>query len=268
MAIPDSIPRGRQHGRMNGFTLVELLVVIAIIALLIAILLPALSAAQRVANRTQCQSNLSQLAGAWHLYLDAYDGHFFQLLNAHLTYGGIQGVGATEYGADPAAPVAKPLNRHVGMEPVAREGGDVFRCPADNGAVEAVPTAFDYFGTSYRTNIMLIGADQIPAPRRDPCRSVLQLVNTRLRKLTQSKVSTNWAKLPLIGDFGWWTEYNRYESNRVDWHDKPMNHNLAFMDGHAKFVRVRKGLFLTDDYIIVPFADFQDDAGMCQQEVP
>jgi prepilin-type N-terminal cleavage/methylation domain-containing protein/prepilin-type processing-associated H-X9-DG protein len=57
----------------HGFTLIELLVVIAIIAILAAILFPVFARAREKARTASCQSNLKQLALAWHMYTQDYD---------------------------------------------------------------------------------------------------------------------------------------------------------------------------------------------------
>jgi prepilin-type processing-associated H-X9-DG protein/prepilin-type N-terminal cleavage/methylation domain-containing protein len=64
--------RPRRSCKRIGFTLVELLVVIAIIAILIALLLPAVQAARAAARRTQCQSNMRQVALGALLYEDVW----------------------------------------------------------------------------------------------------------------------------------------------------------------------------------------------------
>jgi prepilin-type N-terminal cleavage/methylation domain-containing protein/prepilin-type processing-associated H-X9-DG protein len=57
---------------LPGFTLVELLVVIAIIGILVALLLPAIQAAREAARRSQCQTNVHNLAIGAQNYHDTY----------------------------------------------------------------------------------------------------------------------------------------------------------------------------------------------------
>src|SRR5688572_15962728 len=62
--------------RKSGFTLVELLVVIGIIAVLVGLLLPALNRAREQARRTQCLSNVRQIAMGFFMYTNENKGWF------------------------------------------------------------------------------------------------------------------------------------------------------------------------------------------------
>ncbi|MCH7813061.1 MAG: prepilin-type N-terminal cleavage/methylation domain-containing protein [Planctomycetes bacterium] len=262
-------PLGCRRGPRSGFTLIELLVVVSILSLLIAILLPSLRGAREQSKRVVCQANLRQIALGWHDYLDQYGGAFLQGINVRLNYGGRQGTGSPVWGADPAKPVPKPLNRHLNLPPVVRDDAEVFRCPSDRGSAYVGPTHFDYYGTSYHTNVMLVGQSQIQFnPFADPCRLVLGRVNDRLRGIKRSWTAND-GNLILIGDHGWYDEWDRGIpcDQGVEWHHRPQTHNVAFMDGHASFVRIRKGIHVTTDYVVIPFKDLVSETAECQEEV-
>ncbi len=245
----------------RGFTVVELLVVIAIISMILAILLPSLSAARRASWTTACKSNLRELARAWSEYCNQNSDHFLQDVNTHINYGGKQGITQPTYGPD----IAKPLNAQLNQPLVTTAGIDVFRCPLDVGNKSRKPSCYDYYGTSYMTNVFLVGQDQLPANPFDACYSLMQKVNKRMKRLTRARVSVSHADVPLIGDFGFIASWDKAESASFDWHAKPAKHNIAFLDGHVDFIQMQKGMHVTNDYCLIPFDDLADEAKACQQ---
>ena len=238
-----------------SFTLIELLVVIAIITLLFAVLLPALRLAKDLAKRTRCQANLKQIALAWNMYLDDNDGRFYQLVNANAYYGGWRG-------QDDVFP--RPLNSYLNLAPdlQSENEGKVFYCPADRGGVYRRPLtekAYSLLGTSYQTNIFLIGQDAC-TPFSTKTQPLDEEIDKRLKNLNRNRVG-NPSRLLLIGDYGWvnqwWPERQLREEwkERAEWHGRPDHFNMAFLDSHTQFLNIRKGFYITDQYTILPFVD-------------
>ena len=246
----------------SGFTLIELLVVVAVIAVLLAILLPALRKARTLTKRIACQSNLKQIAVACNMYLDDNDGRFYQERNANVLYGGWSGM---------QPPSSRPLNKYFGLpvelvdEIKIENDAKVFCCPADRGGSALYmpfEKAYNLWGTSYQTNSMLIGADQM-LPGNDKFTPLHIEVNKRLRNLTVNRVNHH-SRLLLVGDYGW---YNQIKApphpfhpdvdikEQAEWHDRVDYHNMAFLDSHVKFLNIRKGFYVTDEYTMVPFDD-------------
>lgn len=246
-----------------GFTLVELLVVVAIIALLVGLLLPALAKARIISKRLACQTNLKEIAAAWHLYLGDNDEKFYKGINVNHDYGGWTGTGGF-------APY-RPLNKYVGLPAIytAEGGTELFLCPADRGGIFGVPSqisAYNYFGNSYQTNIFLVGPTRIGGPGN--LKALHDAASEKLARLKLSGVTNNHSLVLLVGDNNWMTQWDPFKMpHSKDWHGKERCHNLAFLDGHVKLLKIRKGLYVTGEYHILPFRNLNHMATSVQKEV-
>ncbi len=240
----------------RGFTLIELLVVIAVIVLLLAILLPTLRKAKELAKRTTCSTNLKQLAVAWNLFLDDNDGCFYYGTNANLNYGGWKGM----QDWDP-----RPLNSYLNLAADLQTESEakVFHCPSDRGGVPGRPLtekAFSHFGTSYNTNIFLIGQDGCD-PFNDKTKPLDEEIDKRLRGGVQRSRVGNHSRVLLIGDYGWVNQWRldvniaKQRKEQAEWHGKTDCHNLAFLDTHTQFLNIQKGYYVADQYAVLPFPE-------------
>jgi len=253
--------------RRQGFTLIELLVVVAIIALLIAILLPSLARAREQARGVVCGSSLGQIAKAWHAYLDEHKGAFLRGVNMEYNYGGLQGEGSVFFGKDPARPVPKPLNRYLGLPLVKRDRADVFVCPSDRGTRFVRPRAIRYYGTSYYPNHILIGQSAVWVPPGARGRDIWNDVIRQMNTLTRSNVSGDWLVI-LIGDFTWLDNWDESVPKEFPcWHGRRSMHNLAFLDGHVAFTKIRKGIHVDPNYTLIPCRDLRSRFVDAQQEI-
>ena len=119
----------------RGFTLIELLVVIAIIAILAALLLPALSKAKLKGQGVTCLNNLRQLAIAWNMYADDYNGVMVPnwVLSSQAWIDGTKGDVSTPVGATNLLAIKQgllfPYNPNVG----------VYQCPTATRGPSTAP---------------------------------------------------------------------------------------------------------------------------------
>ncbi len=260
----------------SGFTLLEVLVVVAVIALLTAIMLPSFTAAREQTRRAVCASNLRQIALAWNVYLNDSKGFFPYGANQNVNYGGLQGNGSQSYGKNPNKPVSKPLNRCLRLPTVLRTGGAVFKCPSDQGLTSVQPTAWQYYGTSYYPNDLLVGRQLWPVAGL-PCSDIwARLVGDSsawppvpgmIARLKRDRID-NESLVMLSGDFPWYDNWDASVPDRFPyWHSRKGMHNIVFMDGHCEFLPIRKGIYVTSRWSNIPFKAFRFEFAQCQQEI-
>ena len=241
-----------------AFTLIELLVVVAIIAILLAVGLPSLRKAREIARKLSCQAHLRQIALGWHLYLDSNDERFYQQINANYLYGGWKGL------YFPANP--RILNPYLGLPEIveSEEGAELFRCPGDNGTQD--PFGMKHYGdigTSYQTNLLLIGQSQIGTLTTP---ELTQEINKRLAGIKKTDVARPSETL-LLGDADWVTHWEPTFPAGVAWHGKKHYFNVAYVDCHVGFIEIKKGIHIAPDYRVVPFSDVSSLALKVQVEI-
>ena len=197
-------------------------------------------------------------------------------LNLDYNYGGQQGAGSRFYGADPRFPVPKPLNSTLKLDPVLgtligpagprqdAQGAEIFLCPSDRGSESVRPTNFEYYGTSYRTNHLIIGKLPFKWPMDDPCGQLFERISARLPELNRSHIDDT-SRLILMGDAGWVDAWRIDTVEPIEWHHHTDTHNAAFMDGHVAFTLIRKGIHTCSDYTTIPYSELASEAYDCQQ---
>jgi prepilin-type N-terminal cleavage/methylation domain-containing protein/prepilin-type processing-associated H-X9-DG protein len=116
----------------RGFTLIELLVVIAIIGILAAMLFPVFARARESARKTQCLSNVKNIAMAVQMYIADYDKWFPWGATAE----------AEEYFGCNRAEKGNPYLREAVILDEYIKNREVWRCPSAqmmNGASTILP---------------------------------------------------------------------------------------------------------------------------------
>jgi len=215
------------ESRKKGFTLIELLVVIAIIAILAAILFPVFAQAREKARAISCASNLKQLANAWIMYMQDYDGRM--MLSC---YGCCDNSWAAKngYGQGPGG-----CYMYWGLlHPYVKNLG-VYQCPSrpheEEGAWFAFPPFSEkwYWTYGYNCRLSNVGND---AGVERPAQVVLYMDAVAWPLRTHDCcLGPNWDPDNPDGPPG------KGYSNLPYWHQG--GGNVSFTDGHVKWMKMR-----------------------------
>jgi prepilin-type N-terminal cleavage/methylation domain-containing protein len=225
------------RGNRCGFTLIELLVVIAIIAILAAMLLPALANAKEKAKRTQCLSNLRQLAiGAL-----AYAGDFQDTL---LQARDIPGSSPKEYVQVCLNPPEAGAAALAGLT-VRTNGSSVWTCPNRPGfplyepAYPQYDIGYQYFG----------GIAQWHNPAgRFPAYSPVKVSQAKaawaLAADCVCKIDGGWGRPPNGPDRDD-IIYSHTPQHCGAIANRPIGGNEVFIDGSARWIKFQQMYYLT-----------------------
>ncbi len=204
----------------RGFTLIELLVVIAIIALLAAILFPVFARARENARKSSCLNNIKQLGVGVQQYTQDYDETLpsstdgnpdgINVIGGWVFYSAFGGNGTGVFDVTKGS-----LYPYV-------KGTQVYVCPSDTFGKRS--------GNSYAINACMVSGTRTAGIR--PGRP--------LANFNDQRSVSQWM---LFGEenAGGSTD-DGYLSTGNTWTPRHLQGtNLAFLDGHVKFVLVENG---------------------------
>jgi len=223
-----------EGSRSKGFTLIELLVVIAIIAVLAAMLFPVFARAREQARKAACLGNFKQLGLAMMMYAQDYD----EVLAPFSHGAGYQG--CLGYGGGDGMRWADMIFPYV-------KNKQVFDCPSDQKHFDTFPggTYFDITKYSYGYNSPSNGAADYGVAGRalaeieDVSGTIMFAEDGRQDPgLDEESIGR---EIPNGGD-SIATLAGRVNGMRhtgADANDYGKHaFNVAYCDGHAKFVRL------------------------------
>ena len=203
------------HSKRPGFTLIELLVVIAIIAILAAILFPVFARARAKAQQSTCLSNVKQLMLGCMMYFSDYDQKTF-------TYGAIQNNSMT---GSPGEGIAAPM----AIYPYVKNG-QIYLCPVNlpNLTAANVPPTGPQWCYEFNQNIVSYTGGSSLEKCSYP--GEMWLYGDK-RIENQTSIAT---VRPPCDAYSQGGRIGKAHNDGL---------NVAFMDGHAKWLSYNDGLW-------------------------